>query len=674
MSTEKAQLKPLRGISVVNPDEVERNYLLFCVDYAIKNNYNHIQITGPIHDPIKGNIDGMTFSVKYAEFNGEKDADYVRLCMDVVNEACEKASAAGVKTYMWHHELALPSDFGKAYPEVLNENGDIEVSHPVVKDYLENKIKDFFNAYPKMDGIVLTLHETKIPLLKLKNQKLGKIERVKFVTQILYDACKSMGKDMIVRPFASLPEDQDMMLKAYAEISPNMTVMDKWTKFDWSLTLPDNDFFKEIKNNPYVIETDIFGEYFGKGRLPIMLKNHITHKFDYCNRYPHNGFINRIDREYQHPFGSVNEVNLVIMHALENNLDVDEETHKFFADRYGAAGGEVESIMQETENAQIQAFYLKGYYFTQGSYFPDVNQIKNHFWFEIMKNDCAIASDEWFIPADWKRGDVAELLNEKEEAAKTAASLLERVYSLENKIDKKEYEKLLAKFKNLDFVAKLWKALAYAIYNYTKFFETKDIKFETALKDNLKEIDKINAQGLKELGEEFYNYNRTKGKAVAYFPDETLAVFNAEKSAYEKIQNETGLTDYIVCGSALESHELKKEVNFSDTVLTDDGEICRIAGNRAGLKWSMINAHGWFSYLLNLKKNAENEIIFTFGSSTENLSVEITIGDKKHVIKEKINGKKDYSFKIKDDGIGSIRVRIDRLDANTPMLYTIKVK
>ena len=54
---------------------------------------------------------------------------------------------------MWHHELILPTDFGKRYPEILNENGDMEVTHPLVKDYLENKIYDFFDAYPKMDGM-----------------------------------------------------------------------------------------------------------------------------------------------------------------------------------------------------------------------------------------------------------------------------------------------------------------------------------------------------------------------------------------------------------------------------------------------------------------------------------------------------------------------------------------
>lgn len=63
----------IKGISIINPDDVEREYLMFCVDYAIQNDFNHIQITGPIHDSVKGNIDGMVFYKKYAIFNDEKD-------------------------------------------------------------------------------------------------------------------------------------------------------------------------------------------------------------------------------------------------------------------------------------------------------------------------------------------------------------------------------------------------------------------------------------------------------------------------------------------------------------------------------------------------------------------------------------------------------------------------
>lgn len=123
----------------------------------------------------------------------------------------------------------------------------------------------------------------------------------------------------------------------------------------------------------------------------------------------------------------------------------------------------------------------------------------------------------------------------------------------------------------------------------------------------------------------------------------------------------------------MESHRLQKEVNFSDTLLFD-GEICRIAGNKSGLKWSSINAHGWFSYQLNLKKNSENVIVFTFGSATETLCVQLTVGDEVYAIKEKIAGKKDYEIIYRDNGQGKVRVRVDRVDENTPLLFTIKVK
>ncbi len=668
----------VKGISIVNPDEVERNYLLFCYDYAIKNGFNHIQITGPIHDDVKGNIDGMTFNRKYSEFNGEKDADYINMCYEVVNEALEKASAHGIKSFMWHHELILPSDLGKHYPEILNENGDIEVTHPIIKDYLENKIADFFAAYPKMDGIVLTLHETKIPLLKLKNQKLNPIARVKYVTEILFNACNALGKEMIVRPFASLAEDQTMMLKAFAEISKDLMVMDKWTKFDWSLSLPDNDFFEEITENPFLVETDIFGEYFGKGALPIMFKEHIEQKYRHCEQYPNSGYVSRIDRDYQNPFGSVNEVNLVVMHAITNGLNIEEAVDRFFEEKYGEAGKDVRAIMEKTEENQKKIFYMQGYYFTQGSYFPELNHSKNHFYFEIMKDDYAIASDEWFIPVGWERNSIEGLLTEKDEAVAEAIQMLKEIEALKGKMPNEEYDKIWIKFKNLDYVAKIWRELCYAFYNYTKYFERGDNKYEAALLENLRIIDEFNADGRNTLGTAFYNYNGAGGEIFrtssinADFCACLKADFEAEKVAITQMQKETDLTDYVICGSCCEGHKLKKEVNFSDTLLLD-GSFCRVCGNNRGAEWSAINSHGWFSYELKVKPNAENKIIFNLGSATENLSVVINIDGEIYKLQEKIAGRKDYefSYNAKTD---NVRVRIDRVDRNTPFVFSIKVK
>ena len=69
--------KQIKGISVLNPVRVDREIYLNSIDHAIKHGYNHIQLIGPIHDPIRGNVDGMIFYKKYAQFNGYKDVDYV---------------------------------------------------------------------------------------------------------------------------------------------------------------------------------------------------------------------------------------------------------------------------------------------------------------------------------------------------------------------------------------------------------------------------------------------------------------------------------------------------------------------------------------------------------------------------------------------------------------------
>lgn len=88
----------IQGISTANPVDFEREYLLYTARYAIKHRQNHYQFIGPIHNPVKGNIDGMTFYRKYAQFNDAKDKAYVEYCLQATNKTLEELSAAGVKS------------------------------------------------------------------------------------------------------------------------------------------------------------------------------------------------------------------------------------------------------------------------------------------------------------------------------------------------------------------------------------------------------------------------------------------------------------------------------------------------------------------------------------------------------------------------------------------------
>lgn len=667
----------IKGISVCNPVDVDKEYLLFTVDYAIKMGFDHLQVIGPIHNGIKGNIDGMTLYRKYSQFNNEKDADYVAVSMDAVNEGCKLASEHGIKTYMWHHELELPSDFQSVYPEVTNSFGDVEVTHPLVKDFLENKIIDFFHAYPYMDGIILTLHETKVPLLKLKDQKLGKVERVKYVTEILYNTCRALGKELIVRPFASLEEDYIMMAKAYEEISKDLMIMDKWTQFDWSLSLPNNAFYHKIQNNPLFVEADIFGEFFGKGFLPMMLKEHIAEKFAYCEEFEPAGYVARIDRQGEHPFGDVNEVNLVITHAHLNELDVETEIDAFFRERYGEATEEVKSIMEETEEILKKTIYAKGYYYTELSFFPTLNHSKNHYYFEMMRENCDIASNEWYIPRGWDRGSVDSILEEKNSAVQEATRLYERVCALEHKLDQETYQKLWTKFCNLKMVTELWFTLANVYRDYVNYFDTRDVQYETQFKKDVALLLEKHLQAKELLGEKYYCIQNARmndhGADVEEFISEIRRSFQLEKESVERLEKEA-LLDYVVCGGALEAHRLQKEVNFSDTLIKEDA-LCRIPGNRRGMEWSSINAHGWFSYEVKVAPYTENTIQIIMEGARDVMDVCVHIGDQEHKMTGQSGERKEYTFSyVEQKGEDAVRIRFDKISGNTPCVFKIKVE
>ncbi|MBR5899831.1 MAG: hypothetical protein IKZ38_00360 [Clostridia bacterium] len=412
--------KQIRGINILNPVRVDGEYYEKAVDFAIKNNYNHIQLNGPIHEFKVSNCDGMVFYKKYSMFNDVKDAEYINYCYDVVNKCLKKSHDAGIKTYMWHHELEVPSNFTEVFPEVLNDLGDVELTHPLIRDFVENKFKDFFEAYPYMDGIVITYFESKIPIFRLKNQKLPPEKRMEYVTRLLYETLAKLGKEMIVRPDCPLEEDMLTLIDTYDKVSTDMISMNKWTPGDWCLTLPQNDHIRLIKKSPLLIETDIFGEYAGKDMVPIMLKKEIMERGAYCEQFNPAGYCNRIDRAGRSAFGTVNEVNLLIMKAFMEGGDIDQAIDDFFKGKYGEYGEQVKSAMALTEDIMTKTFFAAGYYYSELSKFPTIYHCKNHFYFEFMRDDYCVVSEEWFLPPKYVRPSLDQIFSELEDAKNKA--------------------------------------------------------------------------------------------------------------------------------------------------------------------------------------------------------------------------------------------------------------
>ncbi len=677
--------KRIKGISFLNPVNIEADYLMKCADYAIEHGVTHFELIGPTHSPVRGNCDGMMFYRKYSQFNSDKDADYVNFCIKVVNEALDKVAAHGIKSYYWHHELEVPVGFDEVYPEIHNADGDVEVTHPLIKDFLENKIEDFFFTYPNMSGIVLTLHETRIPLLKLKNQKLDKVERVKYVTEILYETCKRLGKELIVRPFASIAKDYDDLMDAYERISADLLVCDKWTKYDWSLFRPSNPFFERIKN-PLVVETDIFGEYFGKGFLPLMLKKHITEKVEYCDSYKVRGYVSRIDRGGFIPFGTPNEVNLEIMDAAVDGRDVDEAITAFFNREYGEYGPIVKEAMTDTEELQVMAMHAEGKVLHWLSLFPPLFTLKGAY--RIFRTDFKLTDEQLAEGFKFFRPEV--VLRDKDEAIAKITEKLALIKTLEGKLDPDKYYSLYMRFTNFYYVAKIFKELCVAYIGMAKYFEFED---ESALPEIYAAIDRmteLDKAGYKELGKDWYcevlslkpgNAFLTYSIKVDY-SERTSQVYHLKSMLGRAIEMEVEArrmlkegnpVDFIVAGGCNEGHNRQSEPNFSGALTLEDGN-CRTAGSERGAFWSVLKAHGWFSYDMKVRPNQENTVVIRGKGHTGTFSIDITIDGV--MTRHSVTGdgilEVSRTFTPLKDAT-EVTVRVDRNSDSLPFVYTLKM-
>jgi len=455
--------------------------------------------------------------------------------------------------------------------------------------------------------------------------------------------------------------------------------MDKWTQFDWSLTMPHNRFFRKITGNPLMVEADIFGEFFGKGRLPLMLKEHITKRFSFCEQYAPTGYCSRIDRGGFSAFGTVNEVNLHIMKAVLNGYDLEATLSGFFAANYGAAGEKVKAAMEKTEGIVRKMLFANGYYYSELSWFPALNHCKNHFYFELMREQYEIASNEWFVPVNYERGSVQNIFDDLADARAEAELALKEIEALKDMLTEEKYQQLWIDFQNLLFASKCWEHMAQVFFHYVRFFDEKKECHEDALYAALRALEQLDKEGRAALGDDFYcrfcdvHAQRQKGQNIASFVAEVTASFVYEKRARAALDAKN-LTDYVLCGSGCEGHALQKEVNFSDTLLID-GELVRIPGNRAGMDWSTITAHGWFSYRMKVKKGEINRITIIAGSTTDLLKMKLTIGTQEHLIEQPNVGKNtiEFAYTAREDE-EFVTIKFDKISVNMPLIYTVCIQ
>ncbi|MBU0478260.1 hypothetical protein KKC91_06805 [bacterium] len=634
-SSSRKNLFPVRGLAILNPVPIEKNYALRYLDYMHENGLNHLQIHGDIHTLRRANIDGVIRYKKYPKYDKYKDSRYLGYVIPALQEITRYGRKLNINTYLWHHELEIPRKFLHDHKELLNKHGEVRLEHPLVSDFIINKHTDFFNTYPDISGTVITFLETSIPVLSLKYQELKPVERVIHILKILIKMHKKYNKELIIRPFASSHSATDQLVEAIKPFRKDITVMTKWCRGDWHFGLPVNPSIKKLSQLPLIIEGEVHGEYFGKGELPLVYPHYLKKMISDVSRYKIQGFVIRVDREgYVVRENKPEALNRFVgVNLIKNpHASLISLEREYAENKLNIPVGDFARLIRDSERVLRETLYIDNNHWNHGGRFFTLYYLINRYIPNVFTGE-KIRSDEWFI-FDKKNSPVKTVKNRMKENIELSENCMDFV--------KKNIPSYAEEYEMMHNAAKAWYYMFNLLDEYTANIRKKKTydlnKWCRKLLDISRKFDKKYGKNhyFRRFGDSMGNRPARGKSVIERFVDDIMQYYKLEKKMRRKLNRDNRIIDYILCGSFLEGHLLSKETSYSFPLIYRNRFI-RVAGSkppllaRATEDQSELN-QGWFSYILDTRK-AKNFILeIEFASVSKFINIKVKINNNEETI------------------------------------------
>ncbi len=431
----------VRGWQVHDPN-MER--LRRTIDEAAAQGINHLQIShGIVHDAedLLGNPQRQ-----------DEVRELVRLCHE-----------RGIEIFSWTHEL-------NAVPDRFRREGKVDLDDEALWEWVRAKYRRFFELAPGLDGLILTFHETDVPVYYDDRvvSSLSHPERVARLIDTVNDVCRELGKTLYVRTFIYRPDELQWVIDGIQACDPSVRVMSKCEPHDWEPFYPNNPALGRFPGRIQVVELDLGCEYYGQSLVPYALPTYTRYRLDYALERGVGGAVARIERNDHPALGTPNALNLgVYARLLEDPYASAEELWRTeIARRYGE---EMVDVLQPALDATwgiVNGVWLtkRFYFLNDHSRVPSLGYARRH-----------VASHS---VAKWDRRCLGmqrrlerpdpllarEVLAEKDRAVEAARRALKTVKAAAAQLPREEARTLSASFARLDRAARLWRCLADAYF------------------------------------------------------------------------------------------------------------------------------------------------------------------------------------------------------------------
>ena len=656
--------------SLMHPTPLDPEYMRQILPHTRRYRMDSFELCGECHTPY-GGLDGL---IDYAEFPhaaASWNQETVQENRRRLNEIVRLAHSEGKAVYYWHRDVMLPPGLLQDMPDLLDENGEFDLTGDSFARLIDYKVSLAIQAVPELDGVVLTLTEADYSAIHNSDtQKYPPVKVVAFVIEHFARALGRLGKRFIMRSFGSIAKDYEDILAGAKSLAGKLSfeVETKITPYDFDPFLPVNPWLKHTPGFQLGAECDCLGEFLGRGFLPLEHVHKIVEHVHAAQKAGVARFAIRMDR-CGHRIFDLYEINYyAYSRAIEcPDITAEQVRQEWQEAHYPASEREtLAKLDQMSWELVTRTMFLDHHVLFHGNYC--MKYLHAAFVFALFQEGASLKNgrEVWSILTDRAAPGCARLIAEKEEAVEMARTGLALLRSLNRKPDWREqlWENACT---FTQAILGLVKCIAAYVHDMSASDQPRQLPamvqethelLESLAGHPLQPATKVRfVNGLEHRTGE----DRQSVESVLLFPLDTichqlLTLFQAEEKArHDFLAN---VTDGMVCGGIMDDGRILRYMHGSHCAILN-GYPARWAGNR-------VFPNGFMEFKM---KRADE--LALFGAPEEAPSFAVTLDGTRQVCQWDANGQASLPL---PPGDSPVLIRLEKVGRAYPAFYAVATR
>jgi len=419
--------------------------------------------------------------------------DEVRMRRERLGRFIRAAHGWGIRVVLYTTEFNFQEELPERCPEMIGRfpetwaagrsnymKAPICMSRDTTWEYMDAKVGEVVEELPELDGIEFWMAEAPSEVISCQCERcapMSRTDRVRLFIERVTESVRRRRPELPVhiRTFLSAhgAREVETFLPLKGELPEGVRIVLKGQFGDMAYLNDPHPLAGRIQNGEELVELDLGGEYRGGG-MGTMISCIPGYLAERMRGYYGKGVRRFAGRHADHtwPEKDLIFINDLAFTRLAWDMDTDVEAlwRRWAEEKFGArALPEIVDLLELTDDLVRKTLYARGVCINRHYYvFPD--SVSSFLY--MMTDLSASMIDGGYERITPSEETIRAVIEEKEQGVELAAEMLGRLRSLEGRLEKGLFERLLVLMERAERVARVMRHLAEAVFRYLLYVRT----------------------------------------------------------------------------------------------------------------------------------------------------------------------------------------------------------